>query len=301
MSEENKDLEGSNEDQNKENDNNWEDDDNFGLPDVEFTPIDRSKEVEEDSGTEEEFTFAQPDSNYESDESDPEDFELEYPGDQENFEDHHRITEVKEKKSSGGIIITIIVLIVLIGGVLGYIYYLKPMMDDEKYQELITDGDSKMSSSLWDEAIVVYQQALDLKPSETYPEEQIDKANAAKEAAAKKKAEDEAAAKKAAEEARLKAEAEAAAKNPEPGTVQTLSERTGRFYVVVASNIDGDLAMDFAKRLSMSGNSPIVIPSNKKGGYTRVCLGGDFDSASSAQAHADEIKGQYNNAWIVKF
>ena len=47
-------------------------------------------------------------------------------------------------------------------------------------------------------------------------------------------------------------EAAAAQRPPAPaiGTIETLSGRSGRYYVVVASSIDGDLIMDYAKKLS---------------------------------------------------
>jgi uncharacterized protein HemX len=37
---------------------------------------------------------------------------------------------------------------------------------------------------------------------------------------------------------------------PDAGTIEQLTERTQKFYVVISSSIDGDLVMDYAKKLS---------------------------------------------------
>ncbi|MBK7652318.1 MAG: hypothetical protein IPJ20_18625 [Flammeovirgaceae bacterium] len=59
---------------------------------------------------------------------------------------------------------------------------------------------------------------------------------------------------KEAEEQRKRDEAKLAeVAKPASGTVETLSSRTGRYYVVVASAVDDDLIMDYANKLSAKG------------------------------------------------
>jgi hypothetical protein len=105
---------------------------------------------------------------------------------------------------------------------------------------------------------------------------------------------------KLAEEERLKREAEANAK-PAVGTIETLTQRSGHYFVIISSSVDGDLAMDEAKKLSAKGVSSKIIPPFGKWKFYRLGIG-DFDSFASAQSSADASKGEYGNAlWVMKF
>ncbi|NJM93381.1 MAG: hypothetical protein HC842_00840 [Cytophagales bacterium] len=56
------------------------------------------------------------------------------------------------------------------------------------------------------------------------------------------------------------------------GALQVLNTNTGRYYVVVSSSIDGDMAMDYAKKLSAEGKNTYVIePYGKNKIFPRVC------------------------------
>lgn len=88
---------------------------------------------------------------------------------------------------------------------------------------------------------------------------------------------------------------------PPVGTIETLNARTGRYYVVVASSIDGDLIMDFAKTLSSKGvNAKIIAPyGNVKFHRLTVAEG---DSFASAAQTAEQLKGEYSDAiWVIKY
>ena len=88
---------------------------------------------------------------------------------------------------------------------------------------------------------------------------------------------------------------------PAEGTIETLADRTGRYYVVVSSSVDGDLAMDRAKKLSASGKSTKIIPPFGKWKYFRLCIA-DFDSFAGAQSNADASKAEYGDAlWVLKY
>ena len=88
---------------------------------------------------------------------------------------------------------------------------------------------------------------------------------------------------------------------PPVGTIETLNDRTGRYYVVVASSIDGDLIMDYAKMLSGKGvNAKVIAPyGNVKFHRLTVAEG---DSFASAAQTAEQLKGEYSDAiWVIKY
>lgn len=104
------------------------------------------------------------------------------------------------------------------------------------------------------------------------------------------------------EEARKKA-AEAAVPAALPaGTIETLSGRSGRYYVVIASSIDGDLIMDYAKKLSSKGVTSKIIPPYGKVKFHRLTVA-EGDTYANAQATADGMKGgEYGDKlWVIKY
>jgi phosphoglycolate phosphatase-like HAD superfamily hydrolase len=119
----------------------------------------------------------------------------------------------------------------------------------------------------------------------------------------KKKQEEEASlAKQREEEERRRQEALAKAK-PAVGTIETLTARTKRYYVIVTSDIDDDLLMDFAKKLSAKGISTKIIPpaaeAEKK--FYRLAIA-DHDTYKLAQANANSVKADYGDkVWVIKY
>jgi hypothetical protein len=88
---------------------------------------------------------------------------------------------------------------------------------------------------------------------------------------------------------------------PKEGTIETLTDRTRRYYVVITSAVDGDLVMDYAKKLSAKGVSTKIIPPFGKYKFSRLAIG-DFDTFANAQASADASKGDYGGAvWVLRF
>ncbi|MFA0963900.1 SPOR domain-containing protein [Roseivirga sp. BDSF3-8] len=88
---------------------------------------------------------------------------------------------------------------------------------------------------------------------------------------------------------------------PAQGQIQSLSSRTGRYYVVVNSFFDGDMAKDYAQKLSNDGiNVSIILPSGKNK-FHRVAVE-DFDSYAAAVDRAEELKATYGNeTWAVRY
>jgi hypothetical protein len=234
-------------------DNENQNDDSFGLPDLDIKPLETTQEETTTTTTTEELktpVFEEP---------------------VRTTETHKETTTRKtysssymeeEDKSKTPIVIGVVVaLVVVVGGILIYMYGIRPG--------------------------------------------QLDKERIAKEAAAKKIADEEQLRQRQlAEEAdRLRQQHVADSLNaiPKEGTIQTLTDRTKRYYVVVTSAVDGDLVMDYAKRLSAKGVSTKIIPPFGKYKFSRLAIG-DFDTFANAQASADAAKGEYGGAvWVLKF
>jgi type IV secretory pathway VirB10-like protein len=257
-----------NEDQPQENINDSSDD-TFGLPEIEYEPLKRDEEKSTPE-PEPEVVEATPEpeqtTTYSSyTEQTTSTSEGEAPREEHIFQtEEERYVPYEEEESSSAWpkILGIIALLLLLGG--GAYYFFGIYQPEQK--------------------------AL----AEKERQEQL-----AKEAADKKAKDEEAERLRLAEEQR-KADSLANAKPP-IGTIETLSERTGRYYVIVASGIDGDLIMDYAKKLSPTGVSTKIIPPNGKIKFYRLAVA-EGDTYASTQSTADELKGQYEGgAWVIKF
>ncbi|MGC3946944.1 MAG: SPOR domain-containing protein [Chryseolinea sp.] len=103
------------------------------------------------------------------------------------------------------------------------------------------------------------------------------------------------------EEAAKQAQTQAPAALP-AGTIETLTSRSGRYYVIVASSIDGDLIMDYAKKLSAKGVTSHIIAPYGKVQFHRLAVA-DGDTYANAQATADGMKGgDYGDKlWVLKY
>ncbi len=225
--------------------------DNFGLPDIEYKPLDHTEET---TRIKEEVTSSSS-SGYSSTDSENTTYKSSYSetGDLE---------EVGEPKSKAPIIIGgVIILVLLVAGYLVYNFVIKPN---------------------------------NLKEAEKARQEQLAKD------ALKKQKQEEARLAKEAEDERKRLEALAAAK-PTIGTIETLSGRTKRYYVVVTSDIDDDLLMDYAKILSAKGVSTKIIPPFGGKNFFRLTIA-DHDTFASAQTNADAAKADYGGAvWVIKY
>jgi SPOR domain len=218
-------------------------DDNFGLPELDYKPLD----------TTEESTSTASNMNEENQVSESEESKPSYS-----------YTPTEEPKSNAPIIIAVIIgLVLLASAFLIYQYVYKPKAEKAK-KELLA------------------KQEADKKRKE----EEARLANE-KEDAERRRLEEEKAA--------------AATATPAIGTIGTLSERTGRYYVVVSSDIDDDLIMDFAKKLSAEGISSSIIPPSGKRKFYRIVIG-NFDTFADAQANADQVKSKYGDGvWVIKY
>lgn len=119
---------------------------------------------------------------------------------------------------------------------------------------------------------------------------------------ARKAEEERVAALRRAEAEKAAAATNAATAKPISGGIETLSGRSGRYYVVVASAIDGDLIMDYAKKLSAKGVSSKIIPPFGKTKFHRLAVA-EGDTYEVTQTTADGMKGgDYGDkVWVVKY
>ncbi len=227
-----------NEDENLNENNNG--DDNFGLPELDYKPLESSEETTSTSTYSSEQTEAP----------------------KEESTQPYSYTPVEEPKSNAPIIIAIIIgLILVVSGFLIYQFVYKPKAEKAK-KELLA------------------KQAAEKKKEE--------EARLAKE-------------KEEAERRRLAEEKTAAPVTPAEGSIVTLSERTGRYYVVIHSDLDDDLLMDYAKKLSAQGTSSTIIPPSGKKRFFRLAVG-DYETFADAQANADQMKATYGTGiWVFKY
>ncbi|AHM58831.1 sporulation domain-containing protein [Flammeovirgaceae bacterium 311] len=91
------------------------------------------------------------------------------------------------------------------------------------------------------------------------------------------------------------------AEAPKEGGITTITEKTGRYYVIVGSFIDGDMAGDYAKKLAAEGRQVTLIePSGNKKFYRL----GVAEAASFAEAgeELEDLKNTFGQEiWIVRY
>ncbi|MBW3544364.1 MAG: SPOR domain-containing protein, partial [Bacteroidetes bacterium] len=88
---------------------------------------------------------------------------------------------------------------------------------------------------------------------------------------------------------------------PKEGSVTAITARTGRYYVVVGSFIDGDMAGDYAKKLAAAGRQVTLIePSGNRKFYRLGIM--DAGSFGEASAQLDDLKSTFGQEiWVYKY
>lgn len=244
-------------------------DDSFGLPDLDYKPLDEaSEESDEELGTENtdpvevESEEVEDSDGTEKVEEEPYNYESE--GQEEEEEKPELRYQIEEKSSNAPKILLGILAVIIIAAGVWYMGYYRPQ------QQEIADA-------------------------EKAKQEQI-AADKAAEAAVLKAERDKAAA-AAAEEARLAAEAEELAK----AGVQILTERSGRYYIILESFIDGDFAKDFGNKIAKEGTPSFLIPPYSKKKMQRVGIG-SYDSHGEAQSALNDLPSEFGTGkWILKY
>jgi hypothetical protein len=235
-------------DQSQENTDNLNDADNFGLPDIDYKPLDTTQpEVEEEAS--------------ETPQGETQGYSYQPQNETFNQSNSYNSYESEEGSKTPLVIGLIIGLVVVLAGFLIYYYVYKPQADRAKQEQIAKETERKRLDKI----------ARDAKAKE----EADRKAREAADAAANVK--------------------------PATGTIETLTDRTRRYYVVVSSAVDGDLIMDYAKKLNAKGTSLKIIPPFGKWKFYRLSVG-DYDTFADAQTNADGAKAEYGSGvWVIKY
>lgn len=146
-----------------------------------------------------------------------------------------------------------------------------------KYDKLIENADVEFEQGNWGKAQSLYTEASSLFPGQQYPQDQLALVNA-----------------------KLDEMVVLAAKRA-AGIVETVSSPTGRFYIIVSSSIDDDLAMDYASKLAKEGNNVKIIEHDaNKLFYYRVSVG-DYDTREQAETASASFSNYSSELWVLNY
>ena len=252
------------EDYNERNEGN---DDTFGLPEIEYEPLNRDSAAEEkkEAGPASEPAQEEAQPAYSYSEPEPETNANTMDRDDVPHNEYNETYYEEEEGSQWPKVLGIVVLLLLVGAAVWYFGWKRPA--DERAAEAARIEEVRQDSIRQAEANIANEQR---------------RLAAEREAA------------RADSLARVEA-------TPAVGTVETLNERTGRYYVVVASAIDGDLVMDYARKLSAKGISTKIIPPYGTVKFHRLTVA-EGDSFAAAAQRAAELKGEYSeDLWVIRY
>jgi len=87
------------------------------------------------------------------------------------------------------------------------------------------------------------------------------------------------------------------------GSYEAINQRTGRYYIVLNSFFDKDLAEDFAQNLALEGvDTKIIPPAEARKGFNRVVLSNEYMTFQAAEANLGELKGIFGESiWVLKY
>lgn len=225
-------------------------DDTFGLPEIEYKPLDRDEET--------------PTANTESqpvEESQPESPSSNYDNVQKPMEQQPEYAYDPEEDDSTPVwpkVLGILLVLVIAGGAAWYFISYRPAQEKARIEKERLELEAQKEKDRLAEA----QRLLDL-------------------------------------EAQRKADS--LANIPKTGAFEVLTERTMRYYVIVASAVDDDLLTDYAKKLSDKGVSSKLIPPFAKYKLYRLAIA-DGDTFAATQEVANAKKAEYGDAlWVLKY
>ncbi|MDF9797201.1 hypothetical protein OKW21_002464 [Catalinimonas alkaloidigena] len=84
--------------------------------------------------------------------------------------------------------------------------------------------------------------------------------------------------------------------------ISTISEPTGRSFIVIGSFVDEDLAMDYANKLMEEGiGTRILSPTDRAPLMHRIAVA-DFTDFNTAMQQVQQFRDQYgDNTWVLKY
>lgn len=185
----------------------------------------------------------------------------------------------------------------------------EPQAEEPPYQSVYNEMEGK--SSIWPKIFAIVLVVVLAAAASWYflkykPEQDLLAAERTKLQLLQKQKEDSLQAVKM-EEERLQAinqrrlDSLAAIKAPATGTTTALTGKTGKYYVVIASAIDDDLLADKARKLNATGKSCFLIPPFGTTKFSRLALE-EKETFDEAQKAADEMKAAGDvQPWVMRY
>ena len=85
------------------------------------------------------------------------------------------------------------------------------------------------------------------------------------------------------------------------GAISEISQPLDKYYLIVASFLDNDLAFDYAEKLILSGSNVIIIPPFSTSKLTRVALL-EYETLDKANIGLDKYKDEFDEQlWVLKY
>jgi hypothetical protein len=85
------------------------------------------------------------------------------------------------------------------------------------------------------------------------------------------------------------------------GVISEISQPLNKYYLVVASFLDNDLAFDYAEKLILSGSNVTIIPPFSTSKFTRVALL-EHETLDKVKIGLDKYKDEFDEQlWVLKY
>ena len=85
------------------------------------------------------------------------------------------------------------------------------------------------------------------------------------------------------------------------GAISEISQPLDKYYLIVGSFLDNDLAFDYAKKLILSGSNVIIILDFHVRYFTRVALL-EYETLEKANVGLDKYKDEFDEQlWVLKY
>ncbi|MBT3541985.1 MAG: hypothetical protein HN486_00715 [Flavobacteriaceae bacterium] len=85
------------------------------------------------------------------------------------------------------------------------------------------------------------------------------------------------------------------------GAISVKGQPLDKYYLIVASFLDNDLAFDYAEKLILSGSNVIIIPPFSASKLTRVALL-EYETLDKANIGLDKYKDEFDEQlWVLKY
>ena len=85
------------------------------------------------------------------------------------------------------------------------------------------------------------------------------------------------------------------------GAISEISQPLNKYYLIVGSFLDNDLAFDYAEKLILSGSNVMIIPPFSTSKFTRVAIL-EYETFDKAKIGLDNYKDELDEQlWVLKY